>query len=89
MSEFLKVKTAGEVLAILDEIRPLPSETVALEKAFGTIEVTRPVAPGENVLGVGDDIREGEKIFVRGKRLLPQDIGVLAALGLTELKELR
>ncbi len=180
MTEFLKVKTALEVLSILDEILALPAETVSLEQACGrsvasditapesvphfaratmdgfavhardtfgaseslpalleisgevamgvaagaalasgkvfaiptggmlpggadavvmveythvlddnVIEVTRPVAPGENVLNIGDDIQEGETIFERGWRLRPQDIGVLAALGITGVSAFR
>jgi molybdopterin molybdotransferase len=51
-----------------------------------TIEVTRPVAPGDNVLAVGEDIGLGEKLFPAGWRLRPQDIGVLAALGVTSVE---
>ena len=49
-----------------------------------TIEVSRPVAPGENVLKRGEEIAAGEELFHKGRRLLPQDIGVLAALGIGE-----
>ncbi len=55
----------------------------------GTIEVTRPVAPGENVLAAGDDIREGERIAGRGSVLRPQEVGVLAALGFTSVEVFR
>ncbi|MCY4364942.1 MAG: molybdopterin-binding protein [Chloroflexi bacterium] len=48
-----------------------------------TIEVVRPVAPGENVVQPGEDVREGESILPRGRLLRPQDIGGLAALGIT------
>jgi len=51
-----------------------------------TIEVYKPVAPGENVLGVGDDIPEGEQILQPGRALKPQDLGVLAAVGVTEVE---
>lgn len=51
-----------------------------------SIEVTRPVAPGENVLGAGDDMKEGEAVFPEGWRLRPQDLGVLAALGITSVR---
>jgi molybdopterin molybdotransferase len=51
-----------------------------------TIEVTRPVAPGDNVLRRGEDIEEGEELFAAGSRLRAQDIGVLAALGITTVK---
>ncbi len=180
MAQFLKVKTADEVLSILDCVKPLRSEQVSLELACGrrlasdiaasepvpqfaratmdgfavrardtfgaseslpalletsgevvmgeaprvevsqgkaveiptggmlpegadavvmveytapldntTIEVTRPVAPGENVLKAGEDIAPGAALFRKGARLRPQDIGVLAALGIVDLKVTR
>jgi molybdopterin molybdotransferase len=54
-----------------------------------TIEITRPVAPGENVLKAGDDIALGETLFRRGAMLRPQDVGVLAALGIVEVEVFR
>jgi len=54
-----------------------------------TIEVTKPVAPGDNVLQIGEDIREGETLFDIGWRLRPQDIGILAALGVTAVSVYR
>ena len=53
------------------------------------IEVTRPVASGENVLQIGEDIRFGETIFPRGQKIRPQDIGGLAALGILEIEVTR
>jgi molybdopterin molybdotransferase len=55
------------------------------EHLDGTLEVRRAVAPGENVLNPGEDVRQGEVLFPAGRRLLPQDIGLLAALGVTGL----
>lgn len=49
-----------------------------------TIEVFRPVAPGENVILQGEDFREGEIVFNKGHELRSQDLGVLAGLGITE-----
>lgn len=46
-----------------------------------TIEVTRPVAPGDNVLQAGEDIPLGQVLFPKGWRLRPQDLGLLAAVG--------
>lgn len=48
-----------------------------------TIEVVRPVAPGENVLRVGEDIARGATVLPAGHVLRPQDLGGLAALGMT------
>jgi molybdopterin molybdotransferase len=49
------------------------------------IEVLRAVAPGENVLQVGDDIAAGAAMLPAGHWLRPQDVGGLAALGITDL----
>jgi molybdopterin molybdotransferase len=51
-----------------------------------TIEVLRPVAPGENVVEVGEDVREGDPLFQAGHLLRPQDLGGLTALGITSLR---
>jgi molybdopterin molybdotransferase len=50
------------------------------------IEVLRPVAPGENVIQVGEDVRIGEVIVPAGGLLRPQDIGGLLALGITQVQ---
>jgi len=46
-----------------------------------TIGVTRPVAPGENMVRRGDDIAAGETLLSAGRRLRPQDVGLRAAAG--------
>ena len=50
-----------------------------------TIEVFHAVAPGENVVQVGEDVRLGETIMPAGVLLRPQDIGGLMALGITQV----
>ena len=50
-----------------------------------TIEVVRPVPPGENVVQPGEDVRIGETILPQGHRLRPQDLGGLTALGITSI----
>ena len=49
----------------------------------GTIGVCRPAAPGENLILRGDDVRPGQTVLPAGRRLTPQDVGALAALGVT------
>lgn len=46
------------------------------------IEVLSPVAPGENVVQIGEDVVKGEAILYAGHRIRPQDIGGLLALGI-------
>jgi molybdopterin molybdotransferase len=49
------------------------------------IEVVKPVAPLENVVQAGDDIKKGEIILGRGHRMRPQDMGALAGVGITRI----
>jgi len=51
-----------------------------------SIEVFRPVAPGENVVQIGEDVRCGEPILSEGSLIRPQDIGGLLALGMTQVR---
>jgi len=51
-----------------------------------TVEIYRPVAPGENIIRAGEDFEAGATVLRRGHRLRPQDIGVLAGLGITEVE---
>lgn len=48
------------------------------------IEVTKPVAPGENVIQKGEDLRLNEIMIHKGSKLRSQDIGALAGVGITE-----
>src|ERR1700733_13510375 len=49
----------------------------------GTIEVVRPVAPGEGIVRADEDAAEGQQIIPNGSVLRPQDLGMLAAAGVT------
>jgi molybdopterin molybdotransferase len=51
----------------------------------GTVEISDEVHPAENVSGIGEDVRKGTVVLREGTRLLPQDIGMLSYLGLTEI----
>ena len=51
----------------------------------GAIEVLRPVAPGENVVQVGEDAKVGDVVMPRGRLVRAQDVGFLAGLGITEV----
>ena len=41
------------------------------------------VANGENVVQTGEDAKAGDLLLTKGKRILPQDIGALAAAGVS------
>ncbi len=52
----------------------------------GTIEVVRPVAPGEGVVRADEDAAIGQEIIPDGRVLRPQDLGMLAAAGVTSVR---
>ena len=51
----------------------------------GMLAVSKSASPGENVVQVGEDISEGDMLLPKGRKLRPQDLGVLAACGVAEL----
>ena len=50
------------------------------------IEVLKPVAEGQNVLQMGEDVQPGEAVIQAGSRIRAQEIGGLMALGFTEVE---
>ncbi len=49
------------------------------------IEVWVPVTPGENVSKKGEDVSKGDVAVKAGTRLKPQHLGLIGALGITEV----
>jgi molybdopterin molybdotransferase len=55
------------------------------EETGDLLNVFRQVAPGENVMRAGDDVHVGDLVIPAGRRLRPQELGVLSAIGQTEV----
>ncbi len=53
------------------------------------VRVTEPVPPGRHVGRRGEDIEPGSVLLRAGRRLRPQDLGVLASVGATPLAVVR
>lgn len=51
----------------------------------GTIEVVRPVAPGDGVVRADEDAAAGAELAPAGRRLRAHDLGMLAAAGVTSV----
>ena len=60
---------------------------VEYAEPFGSdgVAIYSSAANGENVVQIGEDAQKGALLLRRGKRLLPQDIGALAAAGVTSV----
>ncbi len=82
-SEVMKIATGGalprgaDAVVMFEHTQPVDA---------GSIEVVKPAAPLENVIQAGDDIRKGEIILPKGHAIRPQDMAVLAGVGITRVK---
>ena len=69
---------------------PIPKGAVSTVKVEETrlngdrIEVMREIKPDEGIVPQGDDVKKGALIFRKRKVLRPQDLGLLASIGLTK-----
>jgi molybdopterin molybdotransferase len=76
--EVAKISTGGMLPDGADSVVMI-EHTEAIDDA--TIEVYKSVAPGQHVLEKGEDVRKGDTILARGRKLRSQETGLLAASG--------
>jgi len=76
----------GEAIRIMTGA-PVPDSADAVikaevcEEADGELLVSEAVAPQKNIGAVGEDIKKSESILFAGRRLRPQDVGLLSSIG--------
>jgi molybdopterin molybdotransferase len=74
---------------------PLPAGADAVvmaevcEEAGGEVRVSEAVSPRKNVGSRGEDIRSGDAVLRAGRRLRPQDVGLLASIGVPRVRCVR
>ncbi|MEM0380143.1 MAG: molybdopterin biosynthesis protein [Desulfurococcaceae archaeon] len=56
------------------------------EKRSGEVYVYKPAYPGENISFAGSDISRGDIVILRGTKITPEIISILAGLGLRKVK---
>jgi molybdopterin molybdotransferase len=81
--EALKIHTGGMLPDGSDAIVMLE---YVQDSRSGEIEILRPVAPGENVIAIGEDVAKGQLVLPKGVRIRPAEIGGLAAFGIARLR---
>ena len=55
------------------------------ETDAGLVEIHRGVSPWQNVIQIGDDIKKGELVFAKGRRLRAHDLGALTGIGISSI----
>jgi molybdopterin molybdotransferase len=85
-TQAVSIHTGGMIPPGADSVVMIENTQMVKE---GEIEVLKPVAAGENILQEGEDVQRGEVVLPAGRRLRPQEIGGLMALGVTEVHVVR
>jgi molybdopterin molybdotransferase len=73
----IRIMTGAPLPAGADAVVPVELTDVEGD----TVRVREPVTPGRHVGRPGEDVRAGDRIFRAGRRLKPQDLGVLSSVG--------
>jgi len=84
-SEAFRIFTGGPMPEGADSV--IPQEDVTVDE--GAIVVPRPVNAGDFVRPRGEDMRAGEGVLERGRLLGPAELGLVAALGRSQVRVLR
>jgi molybdopterin molybdotransferase len=90
MGHLSPIKLSTGEAALIHTGGPIPEGSNAVVMVENTqeidessIEVVKPVAAGENVIQIGEDVHEGDLLLPQGNLIRPQDIGGFFALGIT------
>ncbi|MES2673676.1 MAG: gephyrin-like molybdotransferase Glp [Pseudomonadota bacterium] len=81
----------GECVRIMTgAVLPANADTVIMQEQVtlsdGKLQLNKIPEPGENIRRAGEDIAINSLVLETGKRLTPLDIGLLASLGIFELR---
>jgi molybdopterin molybdotransferase len=85
---------SGEAVRIMTGA-PVPDGADAVLPAEQTnekddvVEITGSVPPGKNVGAIGEDIQAGTVVLKQGRQLRPQDVGLLASIGVAAVDVVR
>ena len=79
--ETVRIPTGGMLPQGADAVVMLED----VDERDGQISVRRRARPADNVIHRAEDVRRGDMALRAGTRLRPQDVGLLAAIGITDV----
>jgi len=80
--EAVKVATGGMVPKGADAVQ-MVEYTECIDSY--TLHVFKTISPLENVIQVGEDVKAGESVLHKGHLIRPQDLGLMAGIGKTDV----
>ena len=81
----VRIMTGAPVPDGADGVLPVEQVRMKGEQVWALSEIP----PGKHVAFVGEDIAAGQQVLAAGRRLRPQDVGVLASIGVAEVEVVR
>ena len=84
--ESLRIPTGGMLPAGADAVVMVEHTR---EHRDGTVEISHAAAPGEHVMRRGEDVRRGQLVFERGRRIRAADVGALSGVGTSRIRVFR
>jgi molybdopterin molybdotransferase len=85
----VRIMTGAPLPAGADAVVMAEYASEGSDPAGAEVSVTEPVAPGRHVGQVGEDIEAGQLLLGAGRVLRPQDVGLLASVGLARVPVIR
>jgi molybdopterin molybdotransferase len=83
--QVVRIMTGAPIPAGADAVVPVEQA----QEHDGIVQVTEPVSPGRHIGRRGEDISPGTCVLAAGRRLRPQDIGLLASIGVGAVAVIR
>jgi molybdopterin molybdotransferase len=77
----VKIMTGAPLPAGADAVLPFEQADFDKDRVLALGEVT----PRKHLGEIGEDVRAGDVVYQAGRRLRPQDVGMLSALGISQL----
>lgn len=77
----VRIMTGGQVPQGCDCVIMQENTHAQTAEIGAHIEILQTAKVGENIRKLGEDIKVGQQILMKGRRLTPADIGLLASLG--------
>src|SRR5438309_1401784 len=78
----VRISTGGRMPPVADAVVMVEDTD---ETDASLVEIHRGVSPWQNVIQIGDDIKKGEMVFQRGRRLRAHDLGALTGIGISSV----
>ena len=83
LGQAAKIATGGMLPKGADSVVMVEHTDAVTDTA---IEVFKSVAPGQNIIEKGEDIKKKTSVLTLGRKIRPQELGLLAATGQEEVK---